>query len=60
MVAAYVPLLIMLIIPAVNNTFDNHLIWALFVVVSVLQPSTGEARTDCRGMVLWCACGQVL
>ncbi|KAL4458444.1 hypothetical protein ABPG75_013309 [Micractinium tetrahymenae] len=43
MVAAYVPLLLMLAIPAVNSTFDGHLVWALFVVVSVLQPSTGAA-----------------
>ncbi|KAL4422137.1 hypothetical protein ABPG77_006826 [Micractinium sp. CCAP 211/92] len=53
MVAAYVPLLIMLIIPAVNNTFDNHLIWALFVVVSVLQPAQvrrGQTAGECAAI----------
>lgn len=49
MVAAYVPLLIMLAIPAVDLAFDGHLVWALFVVVSVLQPSTGAGRGGAAG-----------
>jgi hypothetical protein len=34
--------LIMLTIPAVNAVFDNSLNWSLFVIVSVLEPSTGK------------------
>jgi len=32
----------MIILPSVNAAFRNSLHWSLFVVVSVVEPSTGE------------------
>ncbi|PSC68341.1 Photosystem I reaction center subunit chloroplastic [Micractinium conductrix] len=43
LVAAYTPVLIMLVIPSVNEAFNHSLPWSLFVVTSVIEPNTGAA-----------------
>ena len=36
-------MLVLAAVPAVDAAFNNSLNWALFVVVSVIEPSTGAA-----------------
>lgn len=43
MVVAYTTVLVLIVVPASNDAFRNSLHWALFVVVAVLEPSTGAA-----------------
>lgn len=40
--------LVLIIVPASNDAFRNSLHWSLFVVVAVMEPSTGEA------VLWWC------
>jgi hypothetical protein len=42
MLVAYSLVLVLVIVPATNDAFRNSLHWSLFVVVSVIEPSTGE------------------
>lgn len=41
MVTAYTVVLAMMVVPAVDNAFNQSLNWCLFVVVSVIEQSTG-------------------
>lgn len=44
MVVAYTLVLSCIAVPTIDATFRNSLNWTLFVIVSVLEPSTGAPR----------------
>ncbi|KAL6769893.1 hypothetical protein ACKKBG_A32775 [Auxenochlorella protothecoides x Auxenochlorella symbiontica] len=38
---AFTVIMVMTVVPHVNAKFDNRLLWALFIVITILEPMTG-------------------
>lgn len=39
-------IMVMVIVPAVNDAFDGRMLWALFIVVTILEPMTGAGEGE--------------
>lgn len=47
--AGFAVILVMVVVPQVNAAMDNRMLWALFIVITILEPFSGTLLGCCGG-----------